>query len=229
MQSSTGLFEDDFPFVEAIRPHSERWGYIDFNLPIEVLRLIGADFPSLRSLTLGPTHYAKETDSLDAISLFSNAPLLKRVALASTFGPYEIQLPWSQLRSISAYSLTVSESTEILQHSAALREFCCDYVAADARNILPIAPLKYLHSLNLDDGLSHKELLEVLTTPALQHLTIPDSLDDTIPYINALIFRSHCTLASLRIVRTLTAEATYRAAFPSIPTITVTSGGLSSP
>ncbi|KAJ7262455.1 hypothetical protein C8J57DRAFT_1632187 [Mycena rebaudengoi] len=55
MQSSTRLFKDDFPFVEAIIPHSERWEYIDFNLPIEVLRLIGADFPSLRSLTLGPT------------------------------------------------------------------------------------------------------------------------------------------------------------------------------
>ncbi|KAJ7280591.1 hypothetical protein C8J57DRAFT_1711678 [Mycena rebaudengoi] len=104
LQSSTWLLNVDF--IQALIPHSERWEYIDFNLPIGSLRLIGADFPLLRSLTLGPTHYAKETDSLDAISLFSNAPLLTQVALYNTFGPSEIQLPWSQFTSISANFLT---------------------------------------------------------------------------------------------------------------------------
>ncbi|KAJ7268913.1 hypothetical protein C8J57DRAFT_1608983 [Mycena rebaudengoi] len=207
--------------------HSERWEYIDFNLPIGSLRLIGADFPLLRSLTLGPTHYAKETDSLDAISLFSNAPLLTQVALYNTFGPSEIQLPWSQFTSISANFLISTECTEILQHSAALQEFRCDYLDGGASgNVLPVAPLRYLHSLNLGDGSGQTELLEALTTPSLQHLT---SLDDAIPSINGLIFRSHCTLAFLHVVRTLTTEATYRAIFPFIPTITVTRGGLSSP
>ncbi|KAJ7262478.1 hypothetical protein C8J57DRAFT_453984 [Mycena rebaudengoi] len=119
LQSSTWLLNVDF--IQALIPHSERWEYIDFNLPIGSLRLIGADFPLLRSLTLGPTHYAKEIDSLDAISLFSNAPLLTQVALYNTFGPSEIQLPWSQFTSISANFLTSTECTEILQHSAALR------------------------------------------------------------------------------------------------------------
>jgi hypothetical protein len=82
-------------FIQAIIPHSERWGHIDFMLPIESLQLIGADFPLLRVLTLCPTHYAGGTDSLDAISPFSNAPLLKQVALSNDFGPFEIQLPWS--------------------------------------------------------------------------------------------------------------------------------------
>jgi hypothetical protein len=76
------------------------------------------------------------------------------------------------------------------------------------------------------DGSVHQRLLEVFTTPTLQHLTIPDILDDAIPNINALILRSHCTLASLRIIYMLTAEVTYRAAFPSIPTITATRGDL---
>ncbi|KAJ7262469.1 hypothetical protein C8J57DRAFT_453929 [Mycena rebaudengoi] len=195
LQSSTGLFEDDSPFVEAVIPHSERWEHINFHLPIEVLQLIGADFPLLCSLTLGPTRYAGETDSLDVISPFSNAPLLTQVALSSNFGSFEIQLSWSQLTSISANYLSSTEFTEILQHSAALREFCCDYV-------------------------------DVLTTPALQHLTISDILSDPIPHINALISRSHSTLASLHILHTHKPDATYRAAFPSIPTITLTSGGL---
>ncbi|KAJ7280614.1 hypothetical protein C8J57DRAFT_1174313 [Mycena rebaudengoi] len=225
LQSSTWLLNVDF--IQALIPHSERWEYIDFNLPIGSLRLIGADFPLLRSLTLGPTHYAKETDSLDAISLFSNAPLLTQVALYNTFGPSEIQLPWSQFTSISASFLTSTECTKILQHSAALQEFRCDYLDGGASgNVLPVAPLRYLHSLNLGDGSGQKELLEALTTPSLQHFT---SLDDAIPSINALIFRSPCTLASLHVVCMLTTEATYRAIFPFIPTITVTKGGVSSP
>jgi hypothetical protein len=92
-----------------------------------------------------------------------------------------------------------------------------------------VAPLRHLHSLKLGGGTGHQKLLDVVTTPALQHLTIPDNEFDTIPMVTALILRSRCTLASLRILYTLEAEASYRAAFPSIPTITVTSGDLSSP
>ncbi|KAJ7262448.1 hypothetical protein C8J57DRAFT_1711697 [Mycena rebaudengoi] len=220
----------DVDFIQAIMPHSERWEHIDFKLPIESLRLIGADFPLLRALTLGPTYYAGETDSLHAISPFRNAPLLTQVALSNVFGPFEIQLPWSQLTSISASSLFPTECTEILQHSVALREFRCDYLDSEASgNILPVAPLRHLHSLKLGGGTGHQKLLDVVTTPALQHLTIPDNEFDTIPMVTALILRSRCTLASLRILYTLEAEASYRPAFPSIPTITVTSGDLSSP
>ncbi|KAJ7280828.1 hypothetical protein C8J57DRAFT_106544 [Mycena rebaudengoi] len=224
LRSSGGMVLVDF--IQAIIPHSERWEYIDFKLPIESLRLIGADFPLLRSLTLGPTHYVVAPDSRHAISPLSNAPLLRQVALSNTFGPFEIQLPWAQLTSISAQCLSSAECTEILQHSAVLREFRCDYVnfyvEVDAGNLLPVVPLRYLHSLNLGGGSGHQQLLEVLTTPALQHLMIPDILDDTIPSINALISRSHCTLASLRILFPHQADATYHAAFPSIPTITLT-------
>ncbi|KAJ7280780.1 hypothetical protein C8J57DRAFT_1057281, partial [Mycena rebaudengoi] len=226
LQCSTDLLEVDF--IQAIIPHSERWEYIDFKLPFESLRLIGADFPLLCSLTLGPTCYKRAIDSLDAISPFSNAPLLTQVALYRTFGPSQIQLPWSQLTSISAEFLSSAECTEILQHSAALREFRCDDLEDDASgNILPVAPLRYLHSLKLRGSTSLQMLQQALTTPALQHLTIPGSLSDTIPSVTALISRSHCTLASLRIIHTRTTEATYRAAFPSIPTVTVTRGGLS--
>jgi hypothetical protein len=177
---------------------------------------------------LGPTAYAGKTDSRDAISLFSNAPLLTQVALSATFGPFETQLPWSQLTSISAYSLTASECAEILQDSAALRELHCNRLEFDPGNLLPVAPLRYLHSLNLGGGSGHQQLLKILTTPALQHLTIPDTLNTVIPDITALILRSHCTLESLHIVYTDKEDVTYRAAFPSIPTITATGGRLSS-
>ncbi|KAJ7262370.1 hypothetical protein C8J57DRAFT_453342 [Mycena rebaudengoi] len=229
LQSSTRLLSINF--IQAIIPHSERWEHIDFMLPIKSLRLIGADFPLLRSLTLGPTHHARMTDSQDAISPFSNAPLLKQVALSNDFGPFEIQLPWPQLTSISAQRLSSAECAEIMQHSVALREFRCNTLDDGflSRNLLPVAPLRHLHSLKFGGDLSHQRLLEVLTTPALRHLTIPDNRFDAIPNVTALILRSHCTLESLHFLYTSKAVATYRAAFPSIPTITVRSRGLSSP
>ncbi|KAJ7280883.1 hypothetical protein C8J57DRAFT_1464252 [Mycena rebaudengoi] len=225
LQCSTWQLKVDF--IQAIIPHSERWEHIDFMLPIRSLQLIGADFPLLRSLTLGPTCYAEKFDSLYAISLFSNAPLLKQVTLSGNFGPFEIQLPWSQLTSISVNWLSPAEYTQILQHSAALREFCCDALRGGARrNVMPMVPLRHLHSLKFGGGFSLQKLLEVFITPALQHLTVSERLFDPIPHVNALILRSHCTLASLHILHTKKVDATYRAAFPSIPTITVTSGGL---
>jgi hypothetical protein len=227
LKSSMRLLEVDF--IQAIISHSERWEHIDLKLPIASLRLIGADFPLLRSLTLGPTAYAGEDDSLDTISPFSNAPLLKHVALTYTFGPAEIQLSWSQLTSISASNLSPAECAKILQHSAALQEFRCDHLENLTRDLLPVAPLRHLRSLKLGGGMGHQELLEVFTTPTLQHLMIPDILDDAVPNINALILRSHCTLTSLRIVYTHKADVIYHAAFPSIPIIAVTVEGLSSP
>ncbi|KAJ7231011.1 hypothetical protein C8J57DRAFT_187715 [Mycena rebaudengoi] len=227
LRSSSGLVIADF--IQAIIPHSEHWEYIDFKLPIESLQLIGADFPLLRSLTFGPTQYVDvgEPDSKHAISSFSNAPLLTQVALSNSFGPFEIQLSWSQLTSITAYSFSPYECTKILQHSVALREFRCDSLQGDAGgDVLPVAPLRHLNSLKFRDGSVHQRLLEVFTTPTLQHLMIPDSQLDSIPHINALILRSRCTLVSLHILEAPKAEATYRAAFPSIPTITVTSGRL---
>ncbi|KAJ7280817.1 hypothetical protein C8J57DRAFT_1174439 [Mycena rebaudengoi] len=224
LQSSTQLLKVDF--IQAIIPHSERWEYIDFFLPVRSLRLIGADFPMLRSMNLGPTD-VENTGLLDAIPPLINAPLLKQVALSYSFGPADIQLPWSQLTSFSVYFLSPIECTEILQHSAALREFRCDCLEGEVPgNIFPVVPLRHLHSLKFGDGMGHQKVLEVFTTPALQHLSIPDHSDDAIPTINALILRSHCTLASLLILHTNKAGATYRAAFPSIPSIIVTRGGL---
>jgi hypothetical protein len=174
------LETDVTPFVEAIIPHTERWEYIDFRMPIQVFRLIGSDFPSLRSLTLGLTDYAGETDPRNSISLFSNAPSLKHVTLSESFGPFEIQLPWSQLRTISACILTAPECAAILEHATALVAFHCDRICYDT-GVSPMAPLMCLQSLELgdsrydDDGFSGQRLiLDALATPVLRQLSISD-------------------------------------------------------
>ncbi|KAJ7280993.1 hypothetical protein C8J57DRAFT_1300618, partial [Mycena rebaudengoi] len=135
------LESDGIPFVEAIIPHSERWEHIDFTLPIDVFRLIGSDFPLLRSLTLGPTEYVGETDLRDSISPFSNAPSLKHATLSDSFGPSQIQLLWSQLTTISACILYAAECAAILEHATTLVAFHCDQVCYAPEVPLPVAPL----------------------------------------------------------------------------------------
>jgi hypothetical protein len=140
---------DLIPFVETIIPHSERWEYIDFVLPIEALRSIGSDFPLLRSLTVGPSEHTEDPGA--SMSLFGNAPDLKVVTLIHSFVVSVIELPWSQFTSISAFILFDTECAEILRHASALVEFHCDYVGLhdEGTNLIPVAPLKCLQSLRL--------------------------------------------------------------------------------
>jgi hypothetical protein len=128
------------------------------------------------------------------------------------------------LTSIRALGLPVNACIDILQHSAALRELHCTVHGDPHLDSLlsPVAPPLHLHSLTLEDGYINRELLSLLTTPALQHLSIPALGHDTISTVNALLSRSHCALKSLHIKHTPQAKATYDAAFPSIPSITVT-------
>ncbi|KAJ7280972.1 hypothetical protein C8J57DRAFT_1564384 [Mycena rebaudengoi] len=219
---------DVTPFIEAIIAHAEHWEYIDLKAPLHLqgLELIssGPDFPLLRSVTL---RHSRGKDMPEApLSLFSNAPKLKEVALSGPLGlRFAIQLPWSQLTTISMKLFYEDGCVNILQHATALVEFRCDGVfRRDDEDPSPMAPLKNLQSLAL--GYRYRPLLDRLTTSALQHLSISDpriwATSHTIAKAHALILRSRCALASLRFTHTIGPEATYRSAFPLIPTITAT-------
>ncbi|KAJ7214690.1 hypothetical protein C8J57DRAFT_1600751 [Mycena rebaudengoi] len=196
------------PFVKAIIAHAERCEYIDLKAPLNL-----------------PSQRAKDVPK-GSLSLFSIAPKLTKVTLSGYLSLRSaIELPWSQLTTISIHSLREAECVEIFQHAAALAEFCCEGVFRDDdQDLSPVAPLRCLQSLAL--GYHYRFLLDRLTTPALQHLSIQDSrawVTPTIAKVHALILRSRCALASLRITRMRDdKEDTYRAAFPFIPTITVT-------
>ncbi|KAJ7280995.1 hypothetical protein C8J57DRAFT_1124428 [Mycena rebaudengoi] len=220
--------EEVISFVEAIIAHAERWEYIDLKAPLSlrVLELIasGPGFSLLRSVTLD--HHSRTWNMPEVSpSLFSNAPKLKDFALSGFGGMRSvIQLPWSQLTRISMKCLREAECVNIFQHAAALVEFRCHGVVRHHDAVpSPVAPLRCLQYLAL--GHRYGPLLDRLTTPALQHLSISDShpwAAQAIPKTEALILRSRCTLSSLRITHTLEPEATYHSAFPLIPTITAT-------
>ncbi|KAJ7279592.1 hypothetical protein C8J57DRAFT_1570449 [Mycena rebaudengoi] len=218
------------PFVAEITRHSSRWEYVELLLPNEDLRLLASDFPLLRSLTFGANDYV-QPGSLDTITSFNYAPNLTDVALFEGCSPFRTVLPWSQLTHLCADLLFAAECAEILQYAGALVHFStnmCD--DEDEGALAPLKPLEYLQSLRLGDLKrcscpTQRRILDGLTTPALRHLQISEQLSaaggDTFSTVTALISRSQCRLASLQVFHAVLPEASYRAALPSIPTITL--------
>ncbi|KAJ7286571.1 hypothetical protein C8J57DRAFT_1664792 [Mycena rebaudengoi] len=227
--------EADLPqFAVEITRHSSRWEYVELLLPSDNLRLIGsADFPLLRSLAFGAGGYFHEPGSLDNVSSFANAPNLTDVTLFKGCSPFRTALPWSQLTRLSADMLFTHECAEILQHASALVDFSTNMCGNDDEGELaPFKPLKHLQSLRLGDLKSspcpiQRRILDALTAPALRHLQISEQLSvaggHILATVAALISRSRCTLVSLQVFHARLPEATYHAAFPSIPTITLLS------
>jgi hypothetical protein len=221
-----GQFNSDLtPFAEALMPHSARRERLE--VPVRFLRLIGPDvaFPVLSCLILASSSYSYGA-AADAIYPLTNAPILTDVTLGSGFNPSRTRLPWWQLTSIRVLGLAADDCISILQQCAALRELRCSVYSDPNLDTLlsPVAPLLHLRSLTLDDGYLNRELLGVLNTPALRHLSIPALGYNIVPIIDALLSRSNCALTSLHIMHTKWAKATWDAAFPSIPIITVSTG-----
>ncbi|KAJ7279645.1 hypothetical protein C8J57DRAFT_1175486 [Mycena rebaudengoi] len=218
------------PFIVEITRHAWRWEHIELLLPTDDLHLIGtAEFPLLRSLTFGAGNYVHEPGLIDIESSFDNAPNLTDVTLFEGCSPFRTALPWSQLTRLSADLLFSSECAEILRHASALVHFStnmCD--DEDEGALSPLKPLEQLQSLRLGDLKSsprptQRRILDALTTPALRHLQISEQLSavggDTFSTIAALISRSQCRLVSSQVFHAVLPEASYRAAFPSVPTI----------
>jgi hypothetical protein len=70
---------------------------------------------------------------------------------------------------------------------------------------------------------SQQLLLDALTTPALQHLSISERelAFNPISTITSFLSRSHCSLDSLHVTHSRRNQAEYRAAFPRIKVIQV--------
>ncbi|KAJ7256923.1 hypothetical protein C8J57DRAFT_1516966 [Mycena rebaudengoi] len=196
-------------------------------IPFDDLRwLAGLDrpFPLLRDLTFGPSLYSPNGG---AITVFCDASQLKSVVLGVLFDPSRVVLPWSQLTSITAKMLDPSVAADILRQATALVHFNCtvwddDIVPGPAPPLIHLKLLVLLYAENNDLG-PQKLLLDALTAPALEHLTISEhELDhEPISTIAAFLSRSHCSLQSLHATEAMLPQIVYCTAFPSIPTIDV--------
>ncbi|KAJ7246242.1 hypothetical protein C8J57DRAFT_1678539 [Mycena rebaudengoi] len=214
-------------FTAALLSHSARWEHIRLIISqaFDDLLWIDGHFPLLCDLTFEGNHY-RVTGSETAAVLFQDAPQLKSVVLGVLFYPSRVVLPWSQLTSITAEKLEPNVAADILRQATAIADFNCtiwvDEVVPGA-----VPPLVHLRSLILRDDNNdpgrQKLLLDALTAPALEHLTISERElgHESISIIAAFLSRSYCSLQSLHATEAMLPKTVYCTAFPSIPIVNV--------
>jgi hypothetical protein len=123
--------------------------------------------------------------------------------------------------------LGVTDFATLLHATTGLVHFTSNLDEEGPDLLSPVPALMHLESLTLGDNEpdyygcdDQKILLDGLTTPALQHLTVSERMfeDDALP----TILRSQCTLTSLHVTHAMSSEDAYRNAFPTIQNLTVT-------
>ncbi|KAJ7267764.1 hypothetical protein C8J57DRAFT_1509868 [Mycena rebaudengoi] len=181
-------------------------------------------FPSLRDLTLGPSDYHRPKD---AVTAFYDAPSLTTVHLLN-LDPSQVELPWSQLTTISVEGWVTDEIAHILGNAVSLVNLSGGVWDTDD-DIGSMSPLLHLQSLILSDqagsrGSGARKILDALTAPALRHLAIscPTLEPLSFDFITSFITRSQCLLESLHVTRyERCKEADVRAIFPLIKVVEV--------
>ncbi|KAJ7645133.1 hypothetical protein DFH06DRAFT_1212538, partial [Mycena polygramma] len=182
--------------IEAAMSHSHHWQDIKLGLPLssfEDLDLRHTPFPILRAISLDVSHWTSH-EVIEAL-VIQDAPSLREVHV-STFPNIKIGLPWPQLT-----ALTLREDVELTECLSLLRG-CSGLVALTVRTIESAAPrtdvlaLDLLQSLdcNMSDGAdSTRSLLQYLTLPRLERLTITDAgAIENSSVFGAFIIRSVC-------------------------------------
>ncbi|KAJ7257141.1 hypothetical protein C8J57DRAFT_1185973 [Mycena rebaudengoi] len=212
--------------TEALISNAARWEYVHLIIPFLDLHWIRGPFPLLRALSIGKSNY-DDGREISVASPFHDAPQLQKVVLCVLFDPSWAYLPWWQFTSISADKCEPSVLGNILSHAVSLIDFD-GTLWDDDDDVPPVAPLAYLQSLILHDECKTKRgaqklLLDALTTPALRHLTVSERElgPDYLSTITSALSRSKCSLVSLHVTHARLSHAEYRAAFPSIESISI--------
>ncbi|KAJ7258884.1 hypothetical protein C8J57DRAFT_1643538 [Mycena rebaudengoi] len=204
----------------TILMHSARLQYAGLFIPFDHLHWSGLQgpFPLLRDVTLKVSDYHVPED---AVAAFCDTPTLTTVHLIHDY-THKVELPWSQLTTISVEHWQILHVADILRKAVALVNFSGTvWDGADDTEIM--RPLLHLPSLILFEQSyrwrATRKLLGALAAPALRHLTVSDRKLESLSFdtIASLITRSQCFLESLQITRCERyEEADVYALFPSI-------------
>ncbi|KAJ6551502.1 hypothetical protein B0H19DRAFT_171959 [Mycena capillaripes] len=176
--------------VMLLMRHSEQWADVELKLPdASEFHHFKGEFPALETLSVAhpvepPTY---------PVTSFAHAPRLTTVQLSLGCALEPLVLPWAQLKVLKCESLYVDdclkllrETTQIVELTVYLRE---DGPTPSARLLL----LPTLRSLHLLREECHIDLLQYLTLPSLEKLSISFQEHD-IPRFVSFLSRSACAL-----------------------------------
>jgi hypothetical protein len=135
------------------------------------------------------------------------------VHFLANFSPINIDLPWEQLTTFRADSLTVAKCLLVLSLASNLVIGRFEYRATSGP-LVDVPPLLHLKSLILQGMESSTKLLAHLTTPALVYLEV-EQLD--LDLWTAFLARSRCALDHLTVAATGWTSTMYRYGLDGIP------------
>ncbi|KAJ7830955.1 hypothetical protein B0H13DRAFT_2679443 [Mycena leptocephala] len=205
-------------FATFIR-HRTRWEHLKLiSAPSDLLTLEGP-MPLLRHLDLSlasATNFA-----------FRDAPLLRTVVLFEA-DALSVTLPWVQLTSLTLHYVYPKDCARVLQQTVNLvhGELGLWVNLEEDFQPGPDISLPRLESFVINpDGDTVPGFLDALIVPALRTLHIREKFLGSSPvsFLTSFISRSGCDLQEVRIMgRRLVHQDSYREAFPSIPTFSIT-------
>ncbi|KAK6977971.1 hypothetical protein R3P38DRAFT_501512 [Favolaschia claudopus] len=227
-----------FPIFAAAFPHRARWQHLELNAELtndadmSLRNALEEPMPLLRTLKLSLLRLHPPFSELLTLRN-EDVPLLHSVALDNC-GIQSLILPWAQLTSLTLTAAVHSgRCVPILLQATRLVSLTLDlvfpYLEDDVPENLSVAELtlprlERLFFFKSSDA--DMDFFELLNTPALRCLTLPESMlgwpSSETTYIGTLkAFMSKCrsTLEELRILSPTIPEHTYRDAFPLIPSI----------
>ncbi|KAJ7659261.1 hypothetical protein DFH06DRAFT_1195388 [Mycena polygramma] len=207
----------------AFLTHRVRWEHVNFDLvPSYLSAMDDGPTPLLRHLRLSLDELPNSLNfPISAIATFSDAPMLRTVAL-NYFAAANIILPWAQLTSLTLEEIFPREWVPILRQTSNLVE-CRLNVAFDADAERPWADVQVPSLESLTLTIQDSELdgfIGSFVVPALRVLDVSESLlrPNPIETLTSFISTSSCTLQHLCIAgeRSVPMDS-YRRAFTSIP------------
>ncbi|KAJ7263706.1 hypothetical protein C8J57DRAFT_418438 [Mycena rebaudengoi] len=178
--------------IEISILHSHRWQNVSFKLPIacfSTLDMRHHSFPILRKISLDIHDKRSYRDQLPDAVIVQNSPSLREVHI-STFPEVKFDIPWNQLT-----TLVISYNVQLMDCISTLRDIpglvhLVAHIAPTTTTPIPIAsPLTLNHLESLTSSIS---LLEHLTLPRLERLTVKEFVTGQQTTFQPFISRSAC-------------------------------------
>ncbi|KAK7048898.1 F-box domain-containing protein [Favolaschia claudopus] len=211
--------DDLNPVLSVLLPERMRWEHLKLHVD-DPTDMQEGPFPLLRSLDL---ILMPKNAATPFLLPSQSAPLLRSVRIFAQNGG-TIDLPWAQLTSLMLYLQRTPGFRRILRQTRHLVHCTLYCPFSDTDGLGSEIHLPHLEFLTFTGG-AIKDFLGSLLAPNLQALHVPEpSLgSQPIDTLKSFISKSNCKLKEMQIVSeaAISSEDAYRAAFPSVPRVTV--------
>ncbi|KAK6977975.1 hypothetical protein R3P38DRAFT_3120325 [Favolaschia claudopus] len=218
---------DAFPIFDVLVPHCHRWEHLTLAINVyeDLHAIAGLTMPILRTLDM----LLEIEDAIDSPLILHDVPLLRSVVLEDNGEGRNLELPWSQLTSLTLESLLVEDCISILRETPNLVKCTLQLtVSRTTEDAYPDISLLHLETLVFEKDFCDVDVqfFQSLITPALLHLELPEpflgsSDSDCVHSLKAFASKSRCMLNKLRITKSRSTEGVYRDAFPDIHSIII--------